>query len=171
MKTKIITILTAAVILLLVSEAWATSISFYEDGVIQEGDVYDYVGLFNDSTVHMTGGIVTFTLAAWDSSTVNVSAGILGGLGSLEFSTLNLSGDMEADTPGVSDSGTLNMFGGNVGLIEAWNYSTVNLHGGIISEYLQAYGTEDLVISIYGYGFEYDPLAGDYHGGQLTGFL
>jgi hypothetical protein len=164
---KIITIF-AAILLLPLSEVLAIT-NFFDDAVIQDGDVYDYVHVYNDATVDMIGGVVT-SLTGWDSSTINVSAGILGGLGSVEFSTLNLSGDMEADTLGVSDSGTLNMFGGNVGLIEAWNHSTVNLHGGTISNYLLAYGTEDLVISIFGYGFEYDPLAGDYRGGQLTGF-
>ncbi len=83
---------------------------------------------------------------------------------------MNLSGDVQVHELGVVYSGTVNMFGGNVDSIEAWNQSTVNLYGGMISEYLEAYGTEDLVISIFGYGFNYDPLAGGYRGGQLTGF-
>jgi hypothetical protein len=110
MKTKVITILAAAVILLGASETWATNISFFEDGVIQDGDVYEVVGIFDHATV--------------------------------------------------------DMFGGNVGLIEAWNYSTVNLYGGIISDYLLATST----VNIYGYGFDYDPIAGNDRGGQLTGF-
>ncbi len=170
MKTKSITILSAAVILLGVSEAWATSIAFYEDGVIQEGDVYSEVAVFNNAKVDMTGGVVTIQFTTWGSSTANVSGGILEALVSVETSTLNLSGDAQIDSLGVSDSGFTNMYGGTVGSMKAWNHSTVNLYGGIISEYLEAYGTEDLVISIYGYGFEYDPLAGDYRGGQLTGF-
>ena len=112
-RKKILTILTV-VILLGACETCATNITFFEDGVIQDGDVYDVVGIFDHATV--------------------------------------------------------DMFGGNVGLIEAWNYSTVNLYGGIISDYLLAYGDDSLTVNIYGYGFEYDPLAGDYRGGQLTGF-
>ena len=166
MKTKIITIVTAAVILLGVSEAWATSISFYEDGVIQEGDVYDYVGVFNDATVDMTGGIVTIVLSANDQSTVNVSGGVLGRLGSGEFSTLNLSGDMETSELEVHNSSTMSMFGGNVGSMKVGSSNPVNLHGGVISDYLKAVST----INIYGYGFYYNPLAGNYMGGQLTGF-
>ncbi len=169
MKTKL-SIIVAAVILLGVSEAWATSISFYEDGVIQEGDVYSEVAVFNNAKVDMTGGVVTSQFTTWGSSTANVSGGILEALVSVETSIVNLSGAMQIEGLGVSDSGTVNMFGGNVGLIEAWNHSTVNLHGGTISNYLLAYGTEDLVISIFGYGFNYDPLAGSYRGGQLTGF-
>ena len=111
----------------------ATSIVFYEDGIIQNGNEYDFVSVRNDAIVDMTGGVITNKLTANDYSTVNI-------------------------------------FNGSVGLIEAWNHSTVNLYGVTISEYLKAYGTEDLVISIYGYGFEYDTLVGNYGGGQLTGF-
>ena len=170
MKTKIITIVLAAVILLGISEVWATSIAFYEDGVIQDGDVYSSVAVLNSATVDMTGGIVTGIFTAYDYSTVNVSGGVLNILDSWDSATLNLFGDVQVHELGAVYSGTVNIFGGNVGLIEAWNQSTVNLYGGMISEYLEAYGTEDLVISIFGYGFNYDPLAGDYRGGQLTGF-
>jgi len=168
-RTIKITIIFAAILLLATSEALAYVV-FDTNGVIQDGDVYDYVYVRNDAVVDMTGGVVTNVLGAEDWSIVNVSGGVLGRLGSGEFSTLNLSGDMETNEVEVHNSSTMSMFGGNVGLIEAWNYSTVNLYGGIISEYLKAYGTEDLVISIYGYGFEYDTLAGDYGGGQLSGF-
>jgi hypothetical protein len=169
MKTKL-SIIAAAVIFIAADQSGATSISFYEDGVIQDGDVYSSVAVLNNATVDMTGGIVTGIFTAYDYSTVNVSGGVLNILDSWDSATLNLSGDVQVHELGAVYSGTVNMFGGNVDLIEAWNYSTVNLYGGIISEYLEAYGTEDLVISIFGYGFNYDPLAGDYRGGQVTGF-
>jgi hypothetical protein len=79
---------------------------------------------------------------------------------------LNLSGDMSTNSFVVNGSCTANVFGGNVGLIEAWSSNSVNLHGGVISDYLLAVST----VNIYGYGFDYDPLAGSYGGGQLTGF-
>jgi len=171
LKNIILLIFTTAVILLLgASEAWATSIAFYEDGVIQDGNVYSSVAVLNNATVDMTGGIVTEIFTAYDFSTVNVSGGVLNILDSWDSATLNLSGDVQVDELGVVYSGTVNMFGGNVGLIEAWNHSTSNLHGGTISNYLLAYGDDSLTVNIYGYGFEYDPLAGDYRGGQLTGF-
>jgi len=113
----------------------------------------------------MTGGIVTH-LTGWDYSIINVSGGILGGLGSLEFNMLNLYYDAVVGSVGVSDSGTLNMFGGNVDVIMVGSTKTANLYGGIISDYLMAAST----VGIYGYGFQYNPLAGDYRGGQLTGF-
>jgi hypothetical protein len=146
----------------------ATIVAFYTDGVIQDGDVYDYVSVYNDATVDMTGGIVTVQLGAYDSSTVNISGGVLHGVftsaGASTASTLNLSGSMQADAVGIWGLGTLNMLGGTVGSVE--NNNIANLYGGIISDYLWATST----VNIYGYGFQYNPLAGDYRGGQLTGF-
>lgn len=145
----------------------ATTIAFYTDGVIQDGDVYSYVDVYNNATVDMTGGIVTVQLGAYDSSTVNISGGVLGGVftsGASTASTLNLSGSMQADGVYIGGLGTLNMFGGIVGSVKIHNIA--NLYGGIISDYLLATST----VNIYGYGFQYNPLAGDYQGGQLTGF-
>jgi len=166
MREKIHTIL----ILVLLSPALcqATIVAFYTDGLIQDGDVYDYVSVYNDATVDMTGGIVTVQLGAYDSSTVNISGGVLHGVftsaGASTASTLNLSGSMQADAVGIWGLGTLNMFGGTVRSVE--NNNIANLYGGIISDYLWATST----VNIYGYGFQYNPLAGDYRGGQLTGF-
>jgi len=115
----------------------------------------------------MTGGVVTSQLGAYDSSTVNISGGILGGVfTSVESvaSTLNLSGSMQADGVEIWGSGSLNMFGGTVGSVGIHNVA--NLYGGTISDYLLATST----VNIFGYDFEYDPLAGNYQGGQLIGF-
>ena len=166
MKTQSITIIVAVVILLGASETWATSIAFYEDGVIEEGNVYSWVSVHNDATVDMSGGMVTSQLTAYDFSTGNVSGGILEAIISTDTSTVNLSGAMQIVGLGVSSSGTVTMFGGSVVLMEVGSSNPVNLHGGVISDYLKAVST----VNIYGYGFEYDPLAGDHRGGQLTGF-
>jgi hypothetical protein len=170
MKTKIITIVAAAIILFGACNVHATTIAFFTDGVIQEGDEYVSVGVYSNATVDMTGGMVTSQLTAYDFSTVNISGGILEAIISTDTSTVNLSGSTQVVGLGVRNLGTVNMFGGNVGLIDAWNHSTVNLRGGTISNYLLAYGDESLTVNIYGYGFDYNPLAGDYRGGQLTGF-
>ena len=147
-------------------EVYATGIMFHADGVIQEGDVYDYAFVYDDAIVDMTGGVVVGILGAYDFSTVNISGGVIGKLDSMASGTFNLSGDMSTNSFVVNGSCTANVFGGNVGLIEAWSSNSVNLHGGVISDYLLAVST----VNIYGYGFDYDPLAGSYGGGQLTGF-
>jgi hypothetical protein len=85
-------------------------------------------------------------------------------LDSFDSSTLNLSGNPQINDIGVYFSGTVNMFGGTIGSVQIDNIA--NLYGGIISDYLLATST----VNIYGYNFQYNPLAGDYRGGQLTGF-
>jgi len=166
MKTQLLIIIIAAVILLGVCNVQATTIAFYTDGVIQEGDEYVSVGVYNDATVDMTGGIVTFQLTSYESSIVNISGGILEAIVCKDGSTLNLYGNMKAGGMSVSGSGTVNVFGGNVNSLKIGSANAANLYGGTISDYLKATST----VNIYGYGFEYDPLAGDYWGGQLTGF-
>lgn len=165
-KQKVRVFLVCLICMLFLSPALchATTVAFYTDGVIQEGDEYRYVSVYNDATVDMTGGIVTKIFTAYDSSTVNISGGALNILDSFDSSTLNLSGNPQINDIEVYFSGTVNMLSGTVGSVEIHNIA--NLYGGIISDYLLATST----VNIYGYGFEYAPLSGDYRGGQLTGF-
>ena len=144
----------------------ATTVAFYTDGVIQEGDEYVSVGVYNDATVDMTGGIVTDQLTTYNYSTLNASDGVLEAIVSVEYSTVNLSGVVIIGGMTVEESATVNMFGGNMDSLKIWSANAANLYGGIISDYLKATST----VNIYGYGFEYNPLAGDYRGGQLAGF-
>ena len=53
-----------ACLLVSTNTGWAVSKWFYEDGVIQEGEVYSYVGVYNDAVVDMTGGNITDQLTA-----------------------------------------------------------------------------------------------------------
>jgi hypothetical protein len=144
----------------------ATTIAFYTDGVIQEGDVYDYVSVYNNAKVDMSGGIVSEIFTAYSSSTINISGGIINILDSWDASILTLVGNPQINELGVSFSGRANIFGGTINFLKVGSSNPVNLYGGIISDYLRATST----VNIYGYGFQYDPLAGDYQGGQLTGF-
>jgi hypothetical protein len=164
MKKKIIMIVVGMILMFLSAKGHAIT-NFYDDAVIQEGDVYDYVHVYNDAIIDISGGIVT-ALGAYDSSTINLSGGVLDSLSATEYSTINLSGDTQIGGLGNYDSGITNMYGGTVGSMKVGSSNPVNLHGGVISDYLKAVST----VNIYGYGFEYDPLAGDYRGGQLTGF-
>ena len=167
MREKIHTIL----MFLLLSPALchATNIAFYTDGVIQEGDEYVSVGVYNNARVDMTGGIVTNQLTTYDYSTLNALGGLLEAIVSVEFSTVNLSGVVRIGGMTVEESSAVNMFGGEVDslkILKIGSSNPVNLYGGIISDYLLATST----VNIYGYDFQYNPLAGDYGGGQLTGF-
>jgi hypothetical protein len=144
----------------------ATTVAFYTDGVIQDGDVYDYVSVYNNAKVDMSGGTVSEILTAYSSSTINISGGILNILDSWDSSILTLVGNPQINELGVSFSGRANIFGGTINFLKVGSSNPVNLYDGIISDYLLATST----VNIYGYDFQYNPLAGDYRGGQLTGF-
>ena len=94
MKQEIVTIV-LLIILLVVCRSWATDIDFYEDGVIEIGDVYRNVSVYDTppdhTTVDMTGGIVDL-IATYDESTINISEGTINTLNSYQSSKINLFG-------------------------------------------------------------------------------
>ena len=150
MKTKIITIL-AAVMLLLSSQVQAIDIDFYSDATIEDGDVYDIVSVYdtppNYTIVDMYGGSV-ITLRTYHLSIANIHGGeIAGSIETRNSSTMNIhDGSITLDYLSVSDSGTLNVHGGDLNVGNA------------------PYFSESSTVNIYGYGFDYD-------GWALTGFL
>ena len=188
MKTKIITIL-AAIMLLPVSKVRAV-LDIYSDTVIQEGDYYDTVVNVYDTppdntTVDMTGGFVhnlrpydssiinmtggeIQTLETFNTSTANISGGSIYGVSAWDYTTVNLSVTGNVTALHARVSGTINMMGGSAEYLGAIDSGTINIYGGLITESLGAWN--DAVVNIYGYGFNYDPTAGTRDGGQLTGF-
>jgi len=187
MKTKVITIL-AAVMFLPLSQVQAVDIDFYSDATIQDGDLYDLVRLYDTppdhTTVDMTGGSV-HNLRSYDSSIINMTGGEIQTLEAFNMSTANISvGNVNSVftwdktttnlydggsifSLGAGVSGTVNMIGGNTEYLRAGDFSIVNLFGGTINIYLNAW--DSATVNIYGYGFDYDPSAGNWNGGQLTG--
>ncbi|MDH4241933.1 MAG: PEP-CTERM sorting domain-containing protein [Phycisphaerae bacterium] len=188
MKTKVITILAAAVILFFTaSELTAVEDKiFTSSGQILEGEEWSNVYIYNDDTiVDMLGGDVD-GIGTYDASTVNVSGGHVNTIDALEYSTANISGgfvyglhaknnsivNFSDGASGVSigagDFGKLNMYDGTTDLMGVIDSGTINLYGGLITESLGAWN--DSVVNIYGYDFNYDPMGGSLDGGQLTGF-
>lgn len=184
MKVKILTILIMLVVPCQL-QAYPDK-DFYSSGEINDGDYWNNVFIYNDDTiVDMLGGDVD-SIGTYDSSTVNVTGGQVNTLDALEFSSANISGgfvygasawdhaivnffgNASAGTIGSGDFGTLNMIGGTADIVGA-NYSgTLNLYGGIVNDSLGASG--ESTVNLYGYSFYYDPTAGSFDGGQLTGF-
>ena len=117
---------------------------------VQENDSYGSTLVYNSAAVDMTGGDI-LSLDMLNSSTADISGGSI--------------------TQGLYawNNSTVNMTDGTIGWnLDASDSSTVNLYGGEITDWL--YATDDTVVNIYGYGFSYDPDAGGWNGGQLTGF-
>jgi hypothetical protein len=142
------------------------AISFHENGEIHEGDVYDYVSVYDNAIVNMTGGSVTIGISAYDSSTVNMSNGFVSYLSGIESSAINLTGNAFINDVLIVQTSFFSMTGGTVGRLDAETSGGTYLYNGIISDYLLATNN----VNIYGYGFIYDADAGEHSGGQLTGF-
>ena len=117
----------------------ATTMTFYADGVIQAGDIYDIVEVYDTpparTTVDMTGGQVD-SMSTFDTSVVNIG-GSVGFLQTNDSSTVNLSGSGFIDG-GISlnNSSTLNFRGGaweaDSGYLVAFDSSTLNVYDGIV---------------------------------------
>jgi hypothetical protein len=90
--------------------------NFYTNGVIVDGNNFDQVNIWNNSTVEMIGGIITNTINTYNTSTLNVADGIFQG-GALTFirmwdsSILNLSGGLYNHTWIYPGAGTVNIYG------------------------------------------------------------
>jgi len=177
----------AIVLLFTASQAHAALDKYFTtSGHILPGEEWNNVFIHNDGTiVDMLGGNVD-GIAPYDTSMINVIGGSINTLDALEFSVANISGgyvgvasawdhavvnffdDASAGTIGARDFGTLNMIGGTADNVGAGDSGTLDLYGGIINRHLGA--SREAVINVYGYGFNYDPTAGNFDGGQLTGF-
>jgi hypothetical protein len=121
----------------------AGNVDFYSNAVIENGDVYNIVSVYdtapNQTTVNMYGGSI-IRLKAYDSSTATVHAGeILGSIEARDSSTVNIYwGNVSLDYLAVSDSGTL------------------NIHGGDLLVKNSPYFSDSSTVNLYGYGFTYD---------------
>jgi len=146
-------------------------ITFTEDGVIQEGDDYDDVWVYDTppqiTTLDMTGGEVA-VLKNYDWSITNISGGLVAYALSYDNSTINISGGIVHEAT-ISGTGTINMTDGTCWRLGVGN-GVVNLYGGQIT--INGIRGHLGRVNIYGYGFEYDPYHAQYGGsdGMLTGF-
>lgn len=124
----------------------ATMIAFYSDGVIQEGDMYDIVEVYDtppaQTTVDMTGGQVGYPgMSTFDTSVVNILGGFVGFLQTNDSSTANISGGWVADpvfleerTIGAHNQSTINVY--DEGFLTGWSFSFFELYD---SSTLRAY--------------------------------
>ena len=147
--------------------AKAVAITFTEDGMIQEGDDYEDVFVYGDTTtVEITGGQVGI-LHAYDRSITNISGGSVSYAQSNGHSTINIAGGMVRQ-PRAWHDGTVNVSGGTCWNIEVQG-GALNLSGGQVTGMGIYASKPDSMLNIYGYGFEYIPFARG-NDGQLTGF-
>ncbi len=141
--------------------------TFTSDGVIQEGDIYRTVSVYDTSpdhtTINMTGGILgehfnaDSGLYAYDSSTINISGGEVLYLHTTDSSTVNISGGWVGNqdltgfvSVGMYGSSTMNLYEGGLITGGTYNYfemndsSKLNIYGGGVSVFFPLYGESTL---------------------------
>jgi hypothetical protein len=190
MKTKVITILAAAVIICFTtSELTAVEDkTFTSSGQILDGEVWNNVSIYNDDTiVDMLGGDVE-SIGTYDKSTVNVTGGQINTLAALEFSTANVSNgevyslsawdsaivNFSDDARALSlgsggDFSTTNMYGGITEFLRAGDYGIINLYGGLVTDSLNSWGSA--TVNVFGYDLVKTISGGRYGYGQVFGFF
>jgi len=186
MKTKLLAMMSVVILWTAVPVYAEGAKTFTSSGQILPDERWSNVRIYNDDTVvDMLGGHVD-KMATYDYSILNVIDGDISTLNAHEFSTANVSGGyvcgLDAcgnSTVGFSDaaaalslvacdSGTVNMTNGTTEYLRAGDSGIINLYGGLVTNCLDAW--DSATINTYGYGFNYDPIAGSWDGGQLRGF-
>ena len=130
-----------AILFLLPVCANATTIDFYNDGTITDGNDFYWVNVWDNATVDMTGGRVS-NFYTYQTSTVNFSDGNVSSFHIEDTSHVNVSGGFINQGLNVYDSGVANLTGGQIGQI-----------GQIYDAYIAAF--ESAIVNVYGYGFSY----------------
>lgn len=182
---KVVAIIIMVLLVTGVCNVHAESIVFTESGQILEGEVWDFVDIYNDDTVvDMFGGVADY-ITTYDWSTLNVTGGSAD-FGAVDYSTMNISGGTHSGalawaygTVNFSDTaesrrldawafGTVNMTGGIIEGIGALDSGTVNLYGGEITDAIGA--GDSSIINIFGYDLALSSSGGEYGYGLVSGF-
>lgn len=154
MKTKVL-LMSMIILVNVLCFAKGENKNFLTSGEINDGDVWDDVGVWNDTTiVDMWGGTVA-NLCSFDSSTVNVYDGeIVGSAGPFY--------ERGVDTLGGS---IINIFGGDIFGAGSWDSATLNVRGGTIGFLTASTG----LINVYGVNLAISDSGGQYGDGEVSG--
>jgi len=127
-----------AILFLLPVCANATTIDFYNDGTIVDGNYFDQVNIWNDATVDMTGGYVA-SCDTFDTSVLNyLDGGIQWGV--------------------THENSILNVYSGYDTDFQLENCSKVFLHNGSLNFQVSfTSGSDNAILHIYGYDLNYTP--------------
>jgi hypothetical protein len=160
----------------------ASTVNLWGDGRSSGACIFGAISVYNSSTLNFRGGVWTADwgyLLALDSSIVNVYDGILGLTSMANFaigdrSTANIYGGGGMAPYVTYELGTINIYGGVVNTLGVYDLSIANIYGGEIGDRWGFEIDASAVANIYGYDFNYDPLARwDPIGGwvsRLTGY-
>jgi hypothetical protein len=83
---------------------------FYTDGSVVDGNYFDVINVWNSATVNMSGGQVS-TFCTYQTSTLDLSEGLINDLIVCNSSNVNLTGGQIGYYLGAFDSSVVNIYG------------------------------------------------------------
>lgn len=124
-------------------------------------------GAYDNSAMNLIGGTFNSFLAD-DYGTINLSGFAEGrSLYSRNHGTINITGGI-LEGVGAVDASTVNVYSGsNMGILAVTESAIAHLYGGLVSDYLGA--DDDSVIKVYGYNLHKISTGGTYGHGQVFG--
>ncbi len=113
--------------------------------LVSGGSVSNAIQIYNSSTLNMSGGMVggpsasVNAIVGYDNSRVNLSGGsVIGRLSSYANSTTAISGGSIGERLEAGDNSTVTISGGSVGgILNAFTNGTINLSGGSVGGYFR----------------------------------
>ncbi len=161
----------------------------YSDAVIQEGDEYIGVNVYdtppNRTTVSMFGGYADYIhtrdssilnvlggrvqVVAFDQSVINITGGDFSGAEAWDYAVVNFSGDAVSKRLGAKGFGIVNILGGTVSNIGGYDTGTINIYAGSITDYI--FSVDSSTINIFGHDLIKTASNGIHGFGKVEGYL
>jgi hypothetical protein len=101
---------------------------------------------YDNSSVNVSGGEISLNLNAYDTSTINITDGVVYGFHSYNSSTATISGGL-VWTQSAHGTSTINITDGRNDGLYAFDNSVINISGGIMNNYIYASGSSTINIS------------------------
>jgi hypothetical protein len=147
LKTRI-SILLAILLLPVCANATIIDFNDHETGTIQTGDYYDYVYVWDNANVFISGGEIGWFLSAHNSSYINMTGGL-------------------STTLDAFDNSVIEMTDGTIRGANIDNSSIMYLSGGHVFDAIFSIH-DNAILHVYGKDFLYTP-GGGYGFGWLSG--
>jgi len=156
-------------LLFLTGNVFSEDITFYSNGDIQPGDIYEHVYVLDtppDKTVvEMTGGLIT-NFILYNSNEVQMSDGNIQVQSVYDLSRTVMSGGLVENMFLYNNSSGV-ISGGETGVLSSHGASELNISGGLVTEWL--FATDTSVVTFDGINLDAQSFGGKWGWGYVTG--
>jgi len=156
-------------ILVIAASAFSEDITFYSDGTVHSGDLYEHVYVLDtppeETVVEITGGQVT-NFILYHANEARMAGGNIDVLSAYDQSRVIINGGRVENVFLYNGSGG-DITGGETGVLSSYGASELNISGGLVTEWL--FATDTSVVTFDGINLEAQPFGGKWGWGYVTG--